>query len=102
MNDRQGHPEPEDCWLYYCVSLKEEYRTEEGQIRIHPSLPIGGVVSAELTDPDVLCVVHGTGSMVRMLQEHKGFYEKKEYANEFAEFMFSFAQQNLERRSNEF
>jgi len=33
-----------------------------------------------------------------MLQEHKGFYEKKEYANEFAEFMFSFAQQNLERR----
>jgi len=56
------------------------------------------VVSADLTDPDVFCVVHGTGSMVRMLQEHKGFYEKKEYANEFAEFMFSFAQQNLERR----
>ena len=56
MSDRQGHPEPEDCWLYYCVSLKEEYRTEEGQIRIHPSLPIEGVVSADLTDPDVfLC-----------------------------------------------
>jgi len=98
MSDGQGHPEPEDCWLYYCVSLKEEYRTEEGQIRIHPSLPIGGVVSADLTDPDVFCVVHGTGSMVRMLQEHKELYEKKEYSNEFAEFMFSFAQQNLENK----
>lgn len=98
MNDRKRHSEPEDCWLYYRVRLKEEYRTEEGQIRIHPPLPIEGVVSADLTDPDVFCVVLGTGSMRTMLQEHKEFYEKKEYANELAEFVCSFAQQNLERR----
>ena len=95
-NNNQGHPEPEDCWLYHCVSLKEQHRTEEGRIRIHPEMPVEGVVSADLTDPDVFCVVHGTGSMVRMLQEHKEFYEKKEYSNEFADFMANFAQQNLE------
>jgi len=98
MNNNEGYPEPEDCWLYYNVSLKEQHRTEEGRIRIHPEMPVEGVVSADLTDPDVFCVAHGTGSMVRMLQEHKEFYEKKEYSNEFANFMANFAQQNLENK----
>ena len=99
MDNNEGCPEPQDCWLYYNVSLKEKYKTEEGRIRIHPEMPIEGVVSADLTDPDVFCVVHGTGSMVRMLQEHKEFYEKKEYSNEFANFMANFAQQNLELKN---
>ena len=98
MENNEGYPEPQDCWLYYNVSLKEKYKTEEGRIRIHPEMPIEGVVSADLTDPDVFCVVHGTGSMIRMLQEHKEFYEKKEYSNEFANFMANFAQQNLENK----
>jgi hypothetical protein len=98
MDNNEGCPEPQDCWLYYIVSLKEKYKTEEGRIRIHPEMPVEGVVSADLTDPDVFCVVHGTGSMVRMLQEHKEFYEKKEYSNEFANFMANFAQQNLENK----
>lgn len=98
MDNNEGYPEPQDCWLYYNVSLKEKYKTEEGRIRIHPEMPVEGVVSADLTDPDVFCVVHGTGSMVRMLQEHKEFYEKKEYSNEFANFMANFAQQNLENK----
>jgi hypothetical protein len=58
------------------------------------------VVSADLTDPDVFCVAHGTGSMVRMHQEHKDLYEKKEYSNEFADFMANFAQQNLEEQND--
>lgn len=83
--------EPEDCWLYHKVSLKKEYMTEEGKIRIFPEMPNEGVVSADLVNPDVFCVVHGTGSMTRMLQEHKEFYEKKEYSNDFASFMMNFA-----------
>ena len=99
MDNNEGYPEPQDCWLYHCVSLKEQHRTEEGRIRIHPEMPAEGVVTADLTDPDVFCVAHGTGSMVRMLQEHKEFYEKKEYSNEFANFMANFAQQNLELKN---
>ena len=85
MNDNQGYLEPEDCWLYYDVSLKEEYMTED-----HPSLPIGGMVTADLTDPDVFCVSCSTGSLTRMLQEHKKFYEKKGYRSEYVGFISNF------------
>jgi len=92
--------EPKECWIYHKVSLKEVYKTEEGKLRIHPELPHEGVVSADLDDPDVFCVVHNSGFMTRMLQEHKTFYDKKEYVDEFAAFMMSFANQ-LPESTNE-
>ena len=87
MNDNQVYLEPEDCWLSYDVSLKEEYRTGD-----HPSLPVRGLVTADLIDPDVFCVitVEGTGSATRMLQEHKKFYEKEEYQSGYASFISKF------------